>query len=142
MPLPTSRSIRMMTSVSMLERMIGAATAVNFPNGFGISALHRPHIGDRAGNRCRHRTRGARQMGAGTRTLAADEVAVGGRDRALAGGYGFAIGRKAHRATRLAPFKAGLGENLVEAFGDRVAFDGLGARHDPGANAWCYLSPA
>jgi hypothetical protein len=37
-----------MTSVSMLLRMSGAAIALNWVKGFGISALHGPHIGDGA----------------------------------------------------------------------------------------------
>ena len=77
--------MRMMTSVSMLVRMIGAAMAVSLVKGFGISALHRSHVGDGAGDRRRRRPRRARQMGARARPLAADEIAVGGRDRALAG---------------------------------------------------------
>src|ERR1700680_3788531 len=102
---PTRRSMRMMTSVSMLLRMIGAAIAVSLVKGLGMLALHGPHIGDGA-RYCRCRCRGwTRQVGARPRPLAADEIAIGGRDRALTGGHGFAVGRQAHRASRLAPFK-------------------------------------
>src|SRR6185437_16164369 len=96
MPFPTSRSIRMITSVSILVRMIGAAVALSFVKGFGISALHRPHVGDRTGDRGCRRTRRARQMGARARPLTADKIAVRGRDRALPGRHHFAIGGKAH----------------------------------------------
>jgi hypothetical protein len=40
------RSMRMMTSVSILVRMIGAAIAVSLVKGCGTLALHGPHIGN------------------------------------------------------------------------------------------------
>src|SRR5437016_3869091 len=101
---PTSRSMRMMTSVSILPRMMGAAIAASLLNGLGMSALHRPDICDRAddgGGRSRRR---ARQMGSGARPLTADKVPVGRRDRALPGRHRFPVGGQAHRAPRLAPF--------------------------------------
>ena len=58
------------------------------------------------------------------------------------GATDFAVGREAHRAAGLAPFEAGLGEELVEPFGHRVALDGLGARHHPGADAGRDLAAA
>src|SRR6185436_13482440 len=125
MEFPTSRSMRMMTSVSMLPRMIGAAIAVRVLNGFGMSAPHRSHVGDGAGDGGCRRTGRARQMGPRPRTLAADKIAVGGRDRALAGGDRFAVGGKAHRTSGLAPFEASVDEDLVQPFGDRIALDGL-----------------
>src|SRR4051794_29574919 len=106
--------MRMMTSVSMLPRMMGAAIAVRVLNGFGMSAPHRSHVGDGAGDGRCGRTGRACQMGARPRTLAADKIAVGGRDRALSGGDGFAVGGKAHRAAGLAPFEAGIGKDFVE----------------------------
>src|SRR6185437_10200814 len=121
MPLPTSRSMRMITSVSMLVRMIGAAVALSFVKGFGISALHRPHVGDRACDRGRRRTRRARQMGARARPLPANKIAVGGRDRALPGRHDLAVRGKAHRAAGFAPFKPRFGEQLVEPFGHGIA---------------------
>jgi hypothetical protein len=60
----------------MLVRMIGAAIAVNLVNGFGMLALHHPHIGNGAEYRRRRRHGRARQMGTGTRSLAADEIAI------------------------------------------------------------------
>src|SRR5262245_60622224 len=113
--------MRMMTSVSILPRMIGAAVAVSLLNGFGISAPHRPNVGNRAGNGRGRRARWARQMRSRPRPLAADKVAIGGRDRTLPRRDRLAIGGKAHRAARLAPFEARLDEHLVEPFGDRIA---------------------
>src|SRR5882757_9369373 len=101
MEFPTSRSMRMITSVSMLLRMIGAATAASLLNGFGMSALHYPHVGDGARDRGGCGTRRARQMGSGARSLPADKIAVGRRDRTLPGSYRLTIGGKAHRATGL-----------------------------------------
>src|SRR5882672_10438621 len=139
---PTSRSIRMMTSVSMLPRMMGAAIAVRVLNGFGMSAPHRSHVGDGAGDGGRGRTCRACQMGTRPRALAADEIAVGGRDRTLTGSNRFTVGGKAHRASGLAPFEAGIGKDLVQPFGDRIALDRLRARHDPGTDAGGDLAAA
>src|SRR3981081_2215589 len=100
---PTRRSMRMMTSVSMLLRMIGAAIACSSVKGFGILALHGSHVSNGPGYRRCRRRRWARQMGAGTRPLAADEVAIRGRDRALPGGDDFAVGGQTHRASGLTP---------------------------------------
>src|SRR5438132_14105566 len=115
------RSIRMMTSVSMLLRRIGAAIPVSVVKGFAMLMSESPHVGDRACDRGRHRHGRARQMGAGARTLAADEIAVGGRDRPLPRGHGFTVGGQAHRASRLAPFEAGVGEDPIEPLGDGTA---------------------
>src|SRR5436189_2959377 len=106
--------MRMMTSVSILARMIGAAMAVSLLNGFGMSAPHRPHVGNGTGNGCCRRTRRACQMRARPWPLPADKIAVGGRDRALTRRDGFPVGGKTHRAARLAPFKSRLDEDLVE----------------------------
>src|SRR5258708_21893886 len=81
-------------------------------------------------------------MSARPRALAADKIAVGGRDRTLTGRDGFTVGGKTHRASRLAPFEAGIGKDLVQPFGDRIALDGLRTRHDPGADAGRYLAAA
>src|SRR5437868_3073215 len=139
---PTSRSIRMMTSVSMLPRMMGAATAVRVLNGFGMSAPHRSRVGDGARDGGCGRTGRACQMGARPWALAADKIAVGGRDRALTGSNRFTVGGKTHRASGLAPFEAGIGKDLVQPFGDRIALDGLRTRHDPGTDAGSNLAAA
>src|SRR5689334_4158945 len=109
--------MRMITSVSILPRMIGAAVAMSLLNGFGMSAPHRPHVGNGAGDRRSRRTRRARQMGARPWSLPADEIAVRGRDRALPRRDGLAVSGKTHRAARFAPFKARLDEDLVEPLG-------------------------
>src|SRR6266436_9632228 len=88
MEFPTSRSMRMITSVSILPRMIGAAIAVSFLNGFGISTLHRPHIGYGAGDCGGRGHRRARQMGPGPGSLTTDKVAIGSGDRAQPGRNG------------------------------------------------------
>src|SRR5213592_979031 len=142
MEFPTSRSMRMMTSVSMLPRMMGAAIAVRVVNGFGMSAPHRSHVGDGAGDGGCGRTCRACQMGTRPQALAADKIAVGGRDRALTGGYGFTVGGKTHRASRLAPFESGVGKDLVQPFRDRIALDGFRTRHDPGTDACGNLAAA
>src|SRR5260370_12807369 len=134
--------MRMMTSVSMLLRMIGAAIELSLVKGFGMLALHGPHVGDGSGERWGRRCGGAREMGTRTRPLAADEISVRSRYRALARCHRFAIGGQAHRASGLAPFEAGLGEKLVEPFGHRIPLDRLRARHDPGAHAGRNLAAA
>src|ERR1700754_285578 len=132
MEFPTSRSMRMMTSVSTLVRMIGAAIAESSVKGFGMSALHRSHVGDGAQDR-RSRSAGrTRQMSTGARSLPSDEVAIGSRNRPLAGRHDFAVGRKTHRTAGLTPLETCFGEDLVEALGDGVALDRLRARHHPG----------
>src|SRR5258705_2910443 len=115
--------MRIMTSVSILLRMIGAAIAVNVVKGFGMLALHHPHVGNGACDRGRRCRGWACEMGAGARPLPADEIAIGRRDRALTGGHGFAIGGQAHRASRLAPFEACIDEKLVESFGYGVPLE-------------------
>src|ERR1700682_3816128 len=105
--------MRMMTSVSMLERMIGAAIAASLVNGVAMLVFHHPHVGNCARYRRRHRCGRTCQMGAGARPLAADEIAIGGRDRALTGRYRFTVGGQTHRASRFAPFESGIGEKLV-----------------------------
>src|ERR1700751_5891699 len=89
---PTSRSMRMMTSVSILLRMMGAAIAVNLLKDFGMLAPQRSHIGDGARDGGRRGTRRARQMRPRPRPLAADKIAIRRRDGALAWRNGFAIG--------------------------------------------------
>src|SRR5665213_420067 len=142
MEFPTRRSMRMMTSVSMLPRMIGAAIAFNLVNGLGTLALHGPHVGDGAGYRRRNRRGRACQMSPSPRSLAADKIAVGGGDRALAWSNGLAVGRQAHRTPRLAPFESGFDEDLVEPFGHGLPLDCLRARDHPGAHAGRNLAAA
>src|ERR1700754_1133143 len=109
MEFPTSRSIRMMTSVSMLVRMIGAAIAESSVKGFGMSALHRSHVGDGARDRRGRGAGRAGQMRAGARPLPSVEVAIGSRDRPLAGSHAFAVGGKTHRTAWLTPLETCFG---------------------------------
>src|SRR6476620_10322767 len=54
------------------------------------------------------------QVGPSTASLASLEVSVGRGGRPLTGLQGVRVHAKAHRATREAPFGAGVGEDLVE----------------------------
>src|SRR6202051_4475414 len=91
-----------------------------------------PDIDEMAGDCPGRRHRGRHQMGAALKTLAAFEIAVRGRGAALFRVELVGIHRKAHRAARLAPFEAGLDEDLVEAFGFRLLLHKAGAGHDHG----------
>src|SRR5207253_9634643 len=71
-----------------------------------------------------------------------DEIAVRRRDRTLTRSDGLTVGGKTHRASRLAPFEPGIGKDLVQPFGDRIALDGLRTRHDPGTDAGGNLAAA
>src|SRR5260370_41098012 len=102
--------MRMMTSVSMLLRMIGAAIELSLVKGFGMLALHGPHVGDGTGDRRGRRRGRARQIGTRTRPLAADDICVRSRYPALARCHRCAIGGQAPPATRPAPFETRLGE--------------------------------
>src|ERR1700722_4258940 len=121
----------MMTSVSMLLRRIGAATAVSLLTGFGMLAPHSPDVGDDAGNRSRRGACWTGQMSTCLRSLASDKVAVRRRNRALSGRHLLAIGGKAHRTTGFTPFETGVREELVESFGDCLSLDRFGARNHP-----------
>src|SRR4051812_760 len=77
-----------------------------------------------------------------TGALAADEVAVRGRDRPGAGRHALAVGGDAHRAPGLAPAEAGFTEQLVETFGLRFALYSFRARHNPGRHTFCDLPAA
>src|SRR6185503_21004926 len=105
----------MMVSVSMFGRMRGAAPALSWVN-FSMISPDLACVGDAAGERRRGRHDRAGEVRAGIRALAADEIAVGGRYRALAGRDDVTIDAGAHRAARFAPFEAGAEEHLVEPF--------------------------
>ena len=65
--------------------------------------------------------------------LAAFEVAVGRRSRALAARHDVAVRAAAHRAARIAPFEARFEEDAVEAFGFGLALHrGRSRDHDRG----------
>src|SRR5689334_22351827 len=100
----------MMTSVSTFSRASGAATPVRTVKVSMVRppSAELPQIGDAAGDCAGCSKRRAGEMGAGARTLAADEVAVRGRHDALARRHHLAIGGSALRAARFAPFEAGV----------------------------------
>src|SRR5260370_40786067 len=126
--------MRIIMSVSTFSRSSGAAMARSTVNFATASAPEFPHVADRARERRRGRHGRACEMRARARSLPADEIAVRGRDRALAARHRLAIGGEAHRAAGIAPREAGRGEDAVEAFGLGLALDILRAGHDPGAH--------
>ena len=92
-------------------RTAGETPALRYLLKFPVS-----DVGEMSGDgrrRCHHRTD---QMSASTAALAAFEVAIAGRSAAFAGLQDVRIHPQTHRASRFAPFKAGLSENPVEAF--------------------------
>jgi len=93
-----------MTSVSTLLRMIGAASPSSCWD-FGMSALHRPHVGNGA-----PQSRGCSRRwladGSWRAVLTADKIAIEVRDRALPRRHVSPLAAKAHRSTRLTPFEA------------------------------------
>src|ERR1700704_6007505 len=130
--LPRNRA-GMIWSVSRLGWSMGIATAVSVVKGsMRILLGQQPaHVGEMAGDGRRDSHRRAEQVGAHAAALAADEVAVRGRGDALAGEAGIAVHADAHRAARLAPFEAGLAEDLVESLRLGLLLDQAGARDHP-----------
>src|SRR5262245_47553806 len=100
--------MRITTSVSIFSRMIGAAMAVSALKGSGRPVLHLAHVDDGARDRGGSGHCWAGEVGTGTWSLPADEIAVRCRDGALARRDSLAIGRQAHGAAGLAPFEAGV----------------------------------
>src|SRR3546814_1174886 len=74
------------------------------------------YIGKTARHRRRRRHGGRQQMRPRPRPLPADEIAVGGRGAALLRRHLVGVHREAHRAARLAPFKARFNEDTVQPF--------------------------
>src|ERR1700733_4626531 len=91
-----------------------------------------PHIGDAAGDRARRGGRRARQMRPHLRPLTVFEIAIGGRNYALAGLGAIAVAARTHRAAGFAPEEAGVTEYAVEPRRFRLAFHARRARHDHG----------
>src|SRR6266542_3018199 len=103
-------------SVSMFWRITGEAMASSSVKASMVSGpLDRTDGGDGAGDGGGRGHRRAGEMGAPTRTLAADEVAGGGRYARLPRRDGVAVDREAHRAAGLAPFEDRLLEDAVDA---------------------------
>src|SRR6185437_11977502 len=124
----------MIWSVSTLAWSIGTATAVSLMNGSTgkLLAQHLAHVGEAAGHGGRRGHRWAHEMRAHATPLAADEVAVRGRSDALSRDADVAIDADAHGASGLAPFEAGLAEDLVQAFRLGLLLDQARARDNPG----------
>src|SRR5262245_44935703 len=70
-------------------------------------------------------------MGARAWPLASLAIAVGGGGHPLAGPRGLTVDPDAHRAARLPPLEARLGEDAVEPLNLGRLTDEAGARHDP-----------
>src|SRR5690349_10140473 len=125
----------MIWSVSTLGWSTGSAGASRVVKGSmaRLLAEQAADVGETAGDRGGRGHRRADEMSAHAGTLAADEVAVGGRGNALARLAGVAVHADAHRAAGLlAPFEAGVAEHLVEALGFGLLLHQAGASHDPG----------
>src|ERR1700722_19790567 len=106
----------MIWSVSRLGWSMWIPTAVKVVKGSMAILLGQQaaHVCEMAGHGGRNGHRRAEQMRAHPAALAADEVAGRGRRDALGGQAGVAIHADTHRTARLAPFEAGLTEDLVE----------------------------
>src|SRR5476649_2800143 len=106
----------MIWSVSTLAWSIGTATALRVVKASMVVLLGQElaHVGEVAGDGGGSRHRRAHQMGAHAAALTADEIAVRGRGDALSGHAHVAVDGDAHRAAWLAPFEAGVDEDLVE----------------------------
>src|SRR5258708_32631220 len=118
----------MMMSVLTFCRISGAALASRTVKASMVclpvsdrTPIKSTNIGDVAGDGGGRGHRRTRQVRAPARPLPADEVAVGGRDAALAGCDRVAIHRQAHRAAGLAPIEAGGEEDAVHALRPRPA---------------------
>jgi hypothetical protein len=57
------------------------------------------------------------------RTLTSDKIAIRRRDTSLASTNQIAVRTDAHRTSRLAPFKAGVDEDVIEPFPFGMTFD-------------------
>jgi len=103
----------MMRSVSMFAMSSGAATALRV-----VKVREEPaHVGDPAGDRGGGGHGRAHQVGARAFSLAAFEIAIGGRRAAQAGIDEVAVHADAHGAARREPLQARLQEDPVQSFG-------------------------
>src|SRR5262245_10108734 len=105
-----------------------------------VGLLEFPHIRQSAGDRRGHCHGRAHQMGAPSPSLPPLEIAVRGRGAALAWLESVGVHRKAHGAAGLAPFEAGLEEDVVQTLGLRLLFDKAGARYDHRADMGRHLA--
>src|SRR5664280_3167810 len=102
----------------------------------------RAWIGDATLDRGGGRGRDAGEVRARTGPLAADEVAVTCRNASLSRGDDLVVYGEAHRASRLAPFEAGCGEDAVESECLGLAPHALRSRHHPRAHALRHVPAA
>src|ERR1700676_4859968 len=75
-----------------------------------------PYVSEMSGNRRRRRHHGADQVRASAAALASFEIPVAGRGAAFSRLQDVGIHAEAHRASRLAPFKAGIEKDTVQSF--------------------------
>src|SRR5260370_23295885 len=87
-----------------------------------------PYVSEMSGNRRRRRHHGADQVRASAAALASFEIPIAGRGAAFSRLHDVGIHAEAHRASRLAPFKAGIKKDTVQSFLLRRALDCLRAR--------------
>src|SRR4051812_39761758 len=83
----------------------------------GSMSVPLPDVDEAPLDRGRGRHLGREQVGAAAASLAALEVAVGGRGAALARAEDVRVHAQAHRAARRAPVEPGGAEHVVEALG-------------------------
>src|SRR5512145_336014 len=108
----------MIWSVSMLlDGMTAVRERMTVIGSMSASVQELARIGDAPTHRGRSRGGGTREQGTRATALAALEVAVAGAHAVLALRHGVTVHAEAHRATRLAPLRAGIREHLGEAPG-------------------------
>ena len=79
-------------------------------------------------------------MSARARSLAANEIAVGRRGAALAGGQRVAVRAEAHRTAGVTPFESRVDEDLRQTLGLGLGLDDARAGNNPCGHAGCDLS--
>src|SRR5215204_5851101 len=119
----------MIWSVSTSARLSGMATPRMVFTACMLVALPVADVDEVAGDRGGGGHRGTDQVGAAAGALPSLEVAVRGAGTALAGQQEVRVHAQAHRATRIAPFEAGGGEDFVEAFCFGLGLDQARAGH-------------
>src|SRR5262245_48210512 len=106
--------IGVMASVLMFGSRSGAAMPVTVVKVSMSASQQLADINDAARDRRRCNRRRRRQVRAALRPLPVLEIAIGGRDRALAWRHDVAVAGDAHRAASVAAFEARRDEHLAE----------------------------
>src|SRR5580693_120493 len=129
-----------LTSLPTPSTVLQAVSANTIPiratNAASLLAIVSPFLSESTdvdkmpGDRGRRRHRRADQVGAAARTLAALEVAVGGRRTPLAGTQPVVVHAQAHRASRLPPFESRRREDAIQPFALGLRLDRPRSRHD------------